>query len=236
MSSIYHLHIPRTSGIYIKNNVIPHLISNGVKHFISNRTKIDTDHIKESQFVGGHFGLMPLDYMENPEVFTIIRNPVERFISYFKYTTGPIRAGIEAEEKLERWLYGDESGVQSNLQSKFLTGKINIEKFNSRVGMMQDAVNNQWYLEGFSLELKDILSNVDKFKCYTMEELDLFKEDLNRSLKNNFNFSTFKHSDKANSSYDVGINFTKSHIERIKELNSIDLEVYEYVQKIKKEY
>jgi hypothetical protein len=61
--SIYHLHIPRTSGIYIKNNVIPHLISNGVEHFISNRSRIDVEKIKQSKFVGGHFGLMPLDYI-----------------------------------------------------------------------------------------------------------------------------------------------------------------------------
>ena len=235
MSSIYYLHIPRTSGTYIKNNVIPHLKSNGVKHFASNRTKIEIENIKESQFVCGHFGLMPLDYMKNPEVFTIIRNPVERFISYFRHTTKSKSKGIEAEEKLEKWLYGDQSEIQSNAQSKFLTGKINIEKFNICQGQ-QDAVFNQWFIEGYSLDLKDIISNVDKFKIYTLEEIDLFKLDMNKSLKNSFNFSTFKHSDKANSSYDVGINFTKSHIERIKDLNRIDLEVYEYVKQIKKEF
>jgi hypothetical protein len=97
-------------------------------------------------------------------------------------------------------------------------------------------VFNQWFIEGHSLDLKDIISNVDKFKTYTLEELNLFKLDINRSLKNSFNFSTFKHADKANSSYDVGVNFTKSHIERIKDLNSVDLEVYEYVKQIKKEF
>ena len=235
MIPIYHLHIPRTSGSYTKNNVLPHLILNGVEHFVSNRTKIDHSQIKKSQFVGGHFGLMPLDYMDNPEVFTIVRDPVERFISYFNYTTPLNMRGKMAEEKLEEWLYGDQSKIQSNAQSKFLTGKMNIEKFNNCLGRY-DAVLNQWFIEGYSLDLKDIILNVDKFKAYTLEEIDLFKLDMNRSLKNNFNFSTFKHSDKANSSYDVGINFTKSRIERIKDLNSIDLEVYEYVKQIKKEF
>lgn len=234
--SIYHLHIPRTSGIYIKNNVIPHLISNGVEHFISNRTKIDIEKIKSSKFVGGHFGLMPLQYMDNPEIFTIIRNPVERFISYFKYTTGPKRAGTEAEEKLERWLYGDQSKIQSNLQSKFLTGSMNVEKFNKNVPIFQHAVDNEWYLENYKLNFNDIVNNLNKMKCYTLEEIDIFKLELNNSLKKEFEFSTFKHSDKANSSYDVGIKFTKSQINRIEEMNSLDMEVYEYVQKIKKEY
>lgn len=234
--SIYHLHIPRTSGIYIKNNVIPHLISNGVEHCISNRNKIDVEKIKKSRFVGGHFGLMPLDYMDSPEIFTIVRDPVERFISYFKYTTGPIRAGKEAEEKLDRWLYGEECEMQSNLQSKFLTGKLNIEKFNQDILQFQNTVSSGWYLEGYKLDIKNVISSLEKMKAYTLEELDLFKIDLNKSLLKQFGFSTFKHSDKANSSYDIGIKFDKRHINRIEEINLLDMEVYEYVQKIKKEY
>ena len=129
--SIYHLHIPRTSGIYVKQNVLPHLITNKVEHFVSNRTSIDKNKIKNSEFVGGHFGLMPLNYMQYPETFCIVRHPVERFISYFKYTTaGQIRLGIDYQEKLYDWLYGSQSEIQSNSQSKFLTGKMNIEKFN----------------------------------------------------------------------------------------------------------
>lgn len=44
-------------------------------------------------------------------------------------------------------------------------------------------MSNQWFIEGYSLDLKDIISNVDKFKVYTLEEIDLFKLEMNRSLK-----------------------------------------------------
>ena len=234
--SIYHLHIPRTSGIYVKQNVLPHLISGGVEHFISNRTFIDIDKIKSSKFVGGHFGLMPLKYMENPEVFTIIRHPVDRFISYFKYTTGMIRAGQQAEEKLEEWLYGDQSIIQSNSQSKFLTGSMNIKYFNENINHFQHAVNSNWYLENYSLNLDDILKNIDNFYAYTLDNHDIFIEDLNKSLKKNFGFSTFKYNDKSNMSPNIKITFSKKNINRILELNQLDMEVYEYVQKSKKRY
>ena len=134
--SIYHLHIPRTSGIYVKQNVLPHLITNKVEHFVSNRTSIDKNKIKNSEFVGGHFGLMPLNYMQYPETFCIVRHPVERFISYFKYTSGFMKDKNQIYEKLENWLYGDQSKIQSNQQSKFLTGSINIEKFNENINFL----------------------------------------------------------------------------------------------------
>ena len=234
--SIYHLHIPRTSGVYVKYNVLPNLIINKIPHFISNRTTIDPEKISNSKFVGGHFGLMPLRYMENPKVFCIVRNPVERFISYFNYTTGLIRAGQEAENKLEEWLYGDQSDIQSNSQSKFLTGSMNIDKFNAGINLFQRSVNNNWFIEDYTLDLNKIYENIDKFYCYTLDHHGLFLDDMNKALQDQFNFTTFKNLDKANTSPDTGVVFTKKHIDRIIELNSIDMEVYEYVKNIKKRY
>lgn len=234
--SIYHLHIPRTSGIYIKNNVLPHLITGGVPHFISNRTHIDTEKIANSKFVGGHFGLMPLDYMDNPEVFTIIRHPVDRFISYFKYTTGLIRMGKEAEERLDDWLYGKQSDMHSNSQSKFLTGKMNIDYFNNNINYMQEKVSSGWFLENYSLSKDVVLGNVDKFNCYSLDNHHIFIEDFNKALHKNFGFQSFTHRDPANKSPDIGIIFGKKEIDRIMELNQLDMEVYEYVQKSKKRY
>ena len=150
--SIYHLHIPRTSGIYVKQNILPNLITKKINHFVSNRTFIDIKKIETSEFVGGHFGLMPLDYMNKPTVFSIIRHPLDRFISYFKYTTGLIRSKKEIEEKIESWLYGEQAEIQSNSQAKFLTGKMNIDKFNKNINFFQSSVNNNWFIENYSLD------------------------------------------------------------------------------------
>ena len=186
--------------------------------------------------VGGHFGTMPIQYMDNPDIFTVIRHPLDRFISYFNYTTGLVRMGEEAEKKLDDWLYGDQSKIQSNSQSKFLTGGTNIAKFNEGHKYIQHAVNNNWYLEGWSVDLDTVLLNVDKYYAYSMDNHDIFLEDLNKALNKYFGFTTFKHRDKSNLSPNIGIQLNKAQINRVLELNQVDLGVYEYVQKSKKRY
>lgn len=232
--SIYHLHIPRTAGIYLNNNVLPHLISGGVEHFASNRSIIDSEKIKNSRYVAGHFGLTPIELMNNPVVFTVLRDPVERFISYFNYTTGIVKTKSEIYQKLDHWLYSDQSNIQSNLQSKFLTGYMNFNKFNENINMFQKAVFEGWFIENYSLDINTVKSNIDIFNCYTLDNHEKFKNDYNDILYKEFGFKTFKYADKANRSQNLGIEITKSQINRIKELNAIDMEAYEYVQKTQK--
>ncbi len=144
--------------------------------------------------------------------------------------------GDEAEKKKYEWLYGDQSKIQSNSQSKFLTGKINIDKFNEGMSYLQNNVNHNWYIEDYSLDLDNVLLNVDKFYCYTLENQKNFVEDFNKSLYKNFGFTTFKNNYKANCSPDIGITFSKQDVDRIIELNELDMQVYEYVQKSKKRF
>ena len=234
--SIYHLHIPRTSGVYIRNNIVPNLISKQIPHFASNRTKIDVETISNSKLVIGHFGRMPLKYMDSPKVFCLLRDPVERYVSYFKYNTGYITNQGSAEENLDQWLYKEQSVVQANLQSKFLTGSTNIEEFNKNIGYIDHFVNNAWHLEGYSLDIEKIKESIKDINIYTMDNYDKFKFDFNEEIKNQFGFTAFKYSDRSNESPEIEIKINDSHLKRIKELNEIDYEVYEYVQKTQKRY
>lgn len=234
--SIYFLHIPRTSGIYIANNVIPKLVVNKVEHFASNRSIVDPEKIAKSEYVSGHFGLTPIELMDNPIVYSIFRDPVERFISYFNYTTGIIRSRSEAYKKFDSWINGEQAEIQSNQQTKFITGYMNFNKFNKGVNEYQRAVNNGWFIENYSLDVEDAKANIDIFNCYTLDNHESFKKDFNEDLKKHFSFTTFKNKDKANTSSNLGIEFTKSQIKKIEDLNSVDMEVYEYVQKTQKRY
>lgn len=216
--------------------MVPNLLANRVQHFASNRSEIDVDYISNCEYVSGHFGLMPLSYMDNPEVFSLVRDPVERFISYFRYTTGINKTYKENMDKLDDWLYGNQSDIQSNLQSKFLTGSINVNEFNLRFRENHNAVKNGWFIENYSLDISDIKNNVDKFYVYPMTKHDEFKEDFNKCLYKTFGFEVFKHNHKSNASHDIRVDFTKDRLSRIKELNSIDIEMYDYARSIKKRY
>lgn len=231
--SIYFLHIPRTAGTYLTHNVRPHLISGGVEHFTSNRSEIDIEKIKRCEYVSGHFGLMPYKLMNNPMVFSVVRNPVDLFISYFRYTTGFIRTKKQIEDKKESWLYGNQSLNQSNLQSKFLTGTTNIDRFNAEHGQ-QTSVNNIWFLEDYSINPNDVKLNINKFNVYSFENRDKFIMDFNNVLNQTFGFTSFKYNDKINTSHELGINFSKEEIKRIEELNSVDMEIYDYVRTFEK--
>lgn len=233
--SIYHLHIPRTSGVYIRNNVVPDLMSKGIEHFASNRTKIDVNQISKSKFVIGHFGRMPLKYMDSPKVFCLLRDPVERYISYFKYNTGFITDQSRAEENLDQWLHKEQSKIQGNLQSKFLTGSTNIDLFNSYIGVSGDAfIDNIWHLENYSLDIDKIKESISNINIYTMENYDKFKFDFSEEVKKQFGFNAFKYNDKSNESPRIKVKIDESHKKIIKSLNEIDCEIYDYVRKTEK--
>ena len=81
------------------------------------------------------------------------------------------------------------------------------------------------------LDLNKIYENIDKFYCYTLDHHGLFLDDMNKALQDQFNFTTFKNLDKANTSPDTGVVFTKKHIDRIIELNSIEYSCLSTVRK-----
>jgi len=229
---IYHLHIPRTSGIYVKNFVVPHLHSRSIKHFCSNISYIDLEFIKDCQYVSGHFGLMPISQIPNLSVFTLLRDPVERFISYFNYTTKITTPEKIIMAKLNKWLYEDDT--QHNLQSKFLTGSINVSKFNDSYMIKNAPVHNGWWIEDFSLNIDDIKKSLDNINAYTMEDHNTFKENFNASLNKEFGFKIFQNDYKVNSSKKNIMPISSDIMNRIKEVNSIDQQVYDYVRNNKK--
>jgi hypothetical protein len=212
---------------------VPQLHARSIKHFCSIRSDIDLDFIKDCKYVSGHLGVMPISQIPNLSVFTLLRDPVERFISYFNSTIKIDMPQQDVIDKLNHWLY--EEDTQHNLQSKFLTGSTNIVKFNEGYKEKKNAaIDHGWWIEDFSLNIDDIKRSLSNMNAYTMEDHDLFKKDFNVSLDKEFGFKIFQNNYKVNLSTKNIIPITNDIIDKIKEVNSIDQQAYDYVKAINK--
>ena len=86
----------------------------------------------------------------------------------------------------------------------------------------------------FDKYIDKIKESIAGINIYTMENYDKFKFDFNEEVKKQFGINAFKYSDKSNQSPSVKVEINESHLKRIKELNEVDCEIYEYVRKTEK--
>jgi hypothetical protein len=231
-SSVYHLHIPRTAGIFLKKHLVEEFeIKQNKNVFANHRKPLDDNYLKSCYFVAGHFGKYPIDKMNNPLVFSVLRDPVERFISYYKYTRH-LFPQFKDNELLDYWLYDERlSSLHSNTQFKFLTGSIDVEKYNKYL-VDQRTVEENWFIKNYSSSVDDAISFIDNNIILTLDNPEL----MTKSLENILKISPFPNLYKFNTSDKSDFGITKSQYDRIVELNQLDLEIYEYARKTQKKY
>jgi hypothetical protein len=209
-SSIYHLHIPRTGGVFIRNQLLEKYKE--LECFATHYEKLEQSNINKYFYVAGHFGTYPIQYMNNPVVFTVLRNPVDRFLSYYKYTKPFFKTNM-----LNEWLYNEDlSAIHSNTQIKFLTNKIDIDKYNNNL-VNDITINNNWFI-GQDLDLQKAKSFVDNNIVFVMEEID-----------DVFGISNGVRVNKSGKQPII----TPEQYDRIVELNSLDIELYDYAIRAK---
>lgn len=231
--SIYHSHIPRTGGTFVKTHLKNEFANKG---YLSNHnTELNKDIISNSYYVAGHWGNYPIQYMKNPLVFTILRNPVDRFLSTIKYTKFMFPE-ISSEELLDYWLYDPSmSELNSNTQFKFLTGTIDVDSYNDVVknspffiqGKMlqkKPMIENNWFINNNEKTKEDAFKFIDSHHIFFIEDIDGIISGLPKLL----NVNPFLFKNPINQSSPTDFKISNSQYERIIELNSIDLEIYDY--------
>jgi hypothetical protein len=225
--SIYHLHIPRTSGGSLRKEVINN--SKFKKILSGHYTKISPDDFKNYEFVSGHYGIGPARYSE--KTFTILRDPNELTYSYIKYLTFVPDNTFANEESLIRYL-SDESLSNSvtNVISKFLTLEIDIEKYNSNIHDHITMANNSWFLKKEDFSESDTISSILKnnVKIFYFDDKNLY-EKISNYLNIDIDVSRVQN---LNVSIDEDRHLYEKYFEKINLLNNIDNNVFAAIKSL----
>lgn len=227
-NSVYHLHVPRTSGIFIRNHIANYF--ENPKHVSHNAPLYEKD-IKFYSLISGHYGQYPIAFMNNPLIFSIMRNPVERYISYYKYVRHKFPE-YKNNDLLDYWINDTRiSELHSNTHLKCFTGSINIEKYNKYFVSKYTSEEN-WFLENYSNDVNDGINFIKHNYIFTMEDINK----MTLSITNLLNIPNFTNLYKYNSSDKSDWGITKKQYAKIEELNQKDMELYEYARNKEKEY
>lgn len=225
MNSINHIHIPRCSGIYIKTHIVNDLKVRGIEYFASNHSEIFPYKFENKKFISGHFGLTPLKYRKDLINICLVRDPVDRYISNFIYMHSGFK-GAHLESKLDEWM---ENKDQYNLQAKSLSKNIDENLYNSLDHGTFRALKG-WCFEQGDININEVKSFIDSIHLIdTVENHHSFISKLSNLCQDVYGFNSFSNRNAINENY-AKISISNSTRSKIEELNSLDMEVYEYVK------
>ena len=238
-TSIYHNHVPRTSGTDIlyelqravkSSNGTVKLYVPGVLEFFYDKQKTESFDI-----ITGHFASNPIRELDDLIVFSIIRNPFDQYISTASYRF--LTDNVEMTPyDLDRFIDGEFdtfgafqgfSGCD-NPQSKFLAAKL--------VHMLDESGSDLYSFVDEPRCLDDVKPFIDNFIVGTLENRDLVIEKLNTVLSKKFGIMINANTNRTNTT--VPLKFTISNLQKKKIADKLELdeEVYQYIKTIEKRH
>jgi hypothetical protein len=157
--SIYHLHIPRTSGGFTRNLLVNS--ENFKNHVAGHYRTISEYDFQNADFVSGHYGINPINFVD--KTFTIIRDPNELTFSYIKYLSMVPGGELFNEDHMKRYLNEEDlRGSVTNVMSKFLSLEVDLEKYNSNIHDHMNMAKNSWYLKSETYSADIAIENIDR--------------------------------------------------------------------------
>lgn len=222
--SLYHMHVPRTSGVFIRNIIADRLNSEAM--ILGHGRPLKEQNFANAKFVSGHFGVEPLKYCQ--KAFSVIRDPNKLTFSYIKHIHARLKMTIPFEELLNIYLSPSEfSFAVSNLITKFLTGTVDIEEYDKYYSNQIIMVDNCWFLKDHLTDHEDVISFIENknIKIYIYESKNVYNSILSDNLIDNTDVSANKIVNNTAKTFDDLYN---KYFNKIKELNNLDIAVYEH--------
>lgn len=245
---LYFLHIPKTGGSFIEAIIQSHKkewpLSFAFGDQLPNpnqKNKViqffNSDKLKNFQFIKGHFASTPYQYVDNIQAFSLIREPLDRAMSFFKYVTRAV--DIKYPESVYSYLKQN-----PNLQSaNFISHLKWIEIFETEedIYRFKNSQSHPYYLDTpkisfeellLQIKQKNITISIMENKLFLLKELELAISNL---LGEDIIFNPELQTDTG---YRVQYNpytmdlscLTQDIKEEFKMLNNLDYQLYNYVK------
>lgn len=226
---IYFHHIPRTSGTAIRDSIVTKLRGSDIPFLVlDSMTPITEDIFEGKKFITGHLANYPNSKVTDLQTFTLVRNPVEQFISYFKMFYSHGFSKQHQQMIFDRWLSGHHRFEPFyNMQSKSITGSIDVEMWN--LTDREDKKRLGWLYNDYNFD-KDLLSNIAMQKLvFTFDNRDNAIKEIDSLLESSLGFTALEKNIKMNDTPGLLFEVTDEMKDRIRELNHVDMFLYNQI-------
>jgi hypothetical protein len=212
--SIYHLHIPRTGGVFVREKIIKQLDN----VFSGHRDRLPSS-FSGYDHVSGHFATTPIK--DTDRNFAIVREPISLTFSYINYMRDVFYPSWSFDDLF--YFYQETNKIQNfvNINTKFLTGTIDSDLYNNQISDLKTVAEDAWYVGGYALEPDiaiDVIAN-NKTDVIFFED-----RDRNNIVCNIYGVKAENR--KLNSSSDITPDVFSRHYRTIKDLNELDIATY----------
>lgn len=206
LKQLYFLHIPKTAGKYVSENIKRSLDANDISYYISTHHPNNNNFTKKV-YTSIHAGTYPIDMVPNIDVATIIRNPVEARVSYFNFIYN--RALFNRKEysdidtpidKLRYYLFEDPNfELHNNYQSRFICNSADSRSFRPldfykthyeelMNPFLKKGEAFTWFIDNANTSKENALKAIKSFKIVnSLDRIDLFEKNINNWFNINYN-------------------------------------------------
>ena len=250
--SFYFLHIPKTSGIAVLSELKDVFLNE--QNFINTMQYINESDMLNSKLISGHFAMFPfLLYKKNNKNLnglTIVRDPIDRAISYFvfRYKVADSVFGFRTKSLTSKNFDSFLSDVGnlksiSNYQTRTMTSSMDtdlssfwVNKYLNNDITRFDLINAQAFNYNFMDSQnneslwKESLGNFRVIGC--VENRNIFLDKVSDVLNKNNYRANLKNVTKNKSDFAAGEIrkiLTREQINKIIEMNQYDFELYDFI-------
>ena len=226
MQKIIFLHIPKNAGSTIRDITRRQYSPKGVftipsgvamESTLEQLEQLSVHQSQKIQLIEGHFGFGTHELIAQPATyFTFLRKPVDRFISAYSYIKQT--SSHEHHQVIKSQNFSLDDYVNSNLIKEQALDNIQVRFLSGKRGRINRSNLRESALEEAKANLKNsfvVVGLVEEFE----KSLLLLKKKIN--WKNVFYISQ-------NRSHQNQTYYSENTLNLIKELNQLDLRLYEY--------